>query len=233
MIGFPSVGKSTLLGSVTDTESCAAAYEFTTLTCIPGVIHYNDAKIQLLDLPGIIEGAAKGKGRGKQVIAVARTADCVLMVLDALKADNQKEKLTAELAQVGIRLNCEPPKIYYKQKKGGGIAFNTTVPNTHGLDAKSVYRILHEYKIHNAEVLLREDSTVDEFVDVVIGNRLYRVVFMVKFGHGRVEKEVHLWPFQGPFKNQKYSVLRVLLTVLFFGFTKISQKQSTIKTRYL
>lgn len=54
MIGFPSVGKSTLLTSITDTQSLAAAYEFTTLTCIPGVIHYNDAKIQLLDLPGII-----------------------------------------------------------------------------------------------------------------------------------------------------------------------------------
>ena len=65
--GFPSVGKSTLLTLLTGTESEAAAYEFTTLTCIPGVIHYNDAKIQLLDLPGIIEGAAQGKGRGRQV----------------------------------------------------------------------------------------------------------------------------------------------------------------------
>lgn len=56
------MGKSTILTNLTGTKSEAAAYEFTTLTCIPGVIHYNDAKIQLLDLPGIIEGAAEGKG---------------------------------------------------------------------------------------------------------------------------------------------------------------------------
>ena len=72
MIGFPSVGKSTLLSSITKTESEQASYEFTTLTCIPGVIEYKAANIQLLDLPGIIEGAAQGKGRGRQVIAVAR-----------------------------------------------------------------------------------------------------------------------------------------------------------------
>lgn len=48
-----------------------AAYEFTTLTCIPGVVRYRGAKIQLLDLPGIIEGAKDGKGRGRQVSARA------------------------------------------------------------------------------------------------------------------------------------------------------------------
>ena len=64
------------------------------MTCIPGVINYKGAKIQLLDLPGIIEGAADGKGRGKQVIAVAKNSDLVLMVLDAVKAEEQRVKLT-------------------------------------------------------------------------------------------------------------------------------------------
>jgi GTPase SAR1 family protein len=67
LVGFPSVGKSTLLTKITGTFSEAAGYEFTTLTCIPGMIRYRGAKIQLLDLPGIIEGAKDGKGRGRQV----------------------------------------------------------------------------------------------------------------------------------------------------------------------
>ena len=100
-----SVGKSTLLSMITKTTSETGAYEFTTLTCIPGVIEYKGANIQLLDLPGIIEGAASGKGRGKQVIAVARTADCVIMQLEAHKSDYQREHLTMELEAVGIRLN--------------------------------------------------------------------------------------------------------------------------------
>ena len=61
LIGFPSVGKSTMLNKLTETYSEVAAYAFTTLTCIPGVVRHKRAKIQLLDLPGIIEGAKDGR----------------------------------------------------------------------------------------------------------------------------------------------------------------------------
>lgn len=80
------MGKSTLMSKLTGTTSEVGAYEFTTLTTVPGVIQYKGAKLQvniiclyvihspylhkqILDLPGIIEGAKDGKGRGRQVIA--------------------------------------------------------------------------------------------------------------------------------------------------------------------
>lgn len=172
LIGFPSVGKSSLLTELTGTDSEAAAYEFTTLTCIPGVIHYNDSKIQLLDLPGIIEGASQGKGRGRQVIAVCKSADLLLMILDATKPWSHKEILTRELEAVGMRLNRDPPNIYFKKKKTGGMSVNSTLPLTH-LDDKMIQRILQEYKIHNCELLFKEDSTVEDLIDVIEGNRRY------------------------------------------------------------
>ena len=87
---------------LTGTKSEAAAYEFTTLTCIPGNIYYKGVKIQMLDLPGIIEGAARGRGRGRQVIAVAKSADLIMMVLDAGREEekNHREILEHELESV-------------------------------------------------------------------------------------------------------------------------------------
>ncbi len=74
LVGFPSVGKSTFLSKITKTRSEVAAYSFTTLTAIPGVLEYGGAEIQILDLPGIIEGASEGKGRGRQVISAAKVS---------------------------------------------------------------------------------------------------------------------------------------------------------------
>lgn len=177
LIGFPSVGKSSLLNAITDTKSEAAAYEFTTLTCIPGNVVINDTKIQMLDLPGIIEGAAGGRGRGREVIAVARSSDLVMMVLDGARESNNQHRniLERELETVGIRLNKRPPDVYFKKKVGGGVKFNTTVALTKLGDdpADLVNRILHSYRIHHAEVLFREDINIDEFIDVVEGNRKY------------------------------------------------------------
>lgn len=172
LVGFPSVGKSTLLCKLTGTFSEVASYEFTTLTCIPGVIRYRGAKVQLLDLPGIIEGAKDGKGRGRQVISTARTCNCIIIVLDAIKPITHKRLIEKELEGFGIRLNKEPPNLTFRRKEKGGISLTTAVQTTH-LDLDTIKAICSEYRIHNADVHLRYDATADDLIDVIEGNRKY------------------------------------------------------------
>lgn len=152
-IGFPSVGKSSLLNLLTGATSLAAAYEFTTLTCIPGMLYYKGSKIQLLDLPGIIEGAKDGKGRGRQVIAVARSCDLILIVLDASKPASHKRIIEKELEGFGIRLNKKPPPVVFRRKDRGGISFSSAVQTELTLDL--IKSVCAEYRIHNADFVVR------------------------------------------------------------------------------
>lgn len=176
LVGFPSVGKSSFLSRVTHTESEAAGYEFTTLTCIPGKLMHNGTEIQILDLPGIIEGAAEGKGRGRQVIATARTADMIILMMDAAKAEAQRSKIETELETVGIRLNQHYPNVTFKRKVScsmNAVSYSSNIKQTKGMSEAMAKEILKDYSIFNADVVLREDTTVDQFIDVIEGNRKY------------------------------------------------------------
>ncbi|EIN10736.1 P-loop containing nucleoside triphosphate hydrolase protein [Punctularia strigosozonata HHB-11173 SS5] len=172
-VGFPSVGKSTLMSKLTGTHSEVSEIEFTTLTTVPGTVKVHGAPIQILDLPGIIEGAQDGRGRGRQVIAVARTCNLIFIVLDVLKPLGDKKIIESELEGFGIRLNKKPPNITVRKKDKGGIAITNTVPLTN-IDHDEIKAVLSEYKLSNCDVAIREpNATSDDLVDVIEGNRVY------------------------------------------------------------
>ncbi|KAH0569901.1 Developmentally regulated GTP-binding protein 1 [Spironucleus salmonicida] len=179
MIGFPSTGKSSLLCALTNSKSVVAAYEFTTLTCIPGQMFYNNAQVQILDLPGIISGAADNKGKGKQVIATARTADLIIVMLDALRAEQERKQLEKELFDMGIRLNQQRPNVEIVRQKTGGVKVNFTV-NQSNLTYDTVKAIMQEFKYHNCDIFIRDDISTDQLVDVICGSRVYaKAIYVV------------------------------------------------------
>lgn len=171
LVGFPSAGKSTLLNQLTDADSKVGLYSFTTLSCIPGVMKYRYANIQILDVPGIVKGAATGRGRGKEVLSSMRNADLCLILLDATKPQ-EYDVITQEIYDIQIRLNQKKPDVKINKTSKDGIRIGSTVKLTH-LDEETIIRILKEFRINNAEVVLRDDITADQFIDCVEGNKKY------------------------------------------------------------
>ncbi|MCH1461709.1 MAG: GTP-binding protein [Candidatus Poseidonia sp.] len=171
LVGFPSVGKSTLISKVTDAHSETGGYAFTTLTCIPGVMEHRGAKIQILDLPGLIKGAAEGKGRGREILNVIRSADMVLYIVDPFQ-DGHFDVLHRELHNAGLRLNEIKPPVFIKRTDRGGIEVRSTVEQTH-LTHEEMADIIRSFGFTSALVTLREDSTAEQIVDALAGNRVY------------------------------------------------------------
>jgi small GTP-binding protein len=170
LVGFPSVGKSTLLNVLTNAKSHVGAYDFTTLNVIPGSVVHKGAHIQIFDVPGLVSGAASGKGKGKEVISVVRSADLILLVVDVF-SEYQIQILKKELYNAGIRLNEHPPAATIIKRTRGGIAINKSLNSE--IDDATIKAILREYKIHNADVIFRENTSVDRFIDALMANRRY------------------------------------------------------------
>ncbi len=188
LLGFPSVGKSTLLSNITGKESKTGSYAFTTLTVVPGMLHYKGALIQILDLPGIIRGASKGSGRGREVISVLRQADLILIVLEPDKALEQYNVLLKEVYDSGIRINKVKPDVTIKKDIKGGIKIYKTV--SLDLDDDTIKSVLREFKIPNATIIIRDKISIDELIDVIEDNKIYTKGLIVVNKIDTVDKKI-------------------------------------------
>src|SRR5919109_1155838 len=164
LIGLPSVGKSTLLNRLTNARSRVASYQFTTLTAVPGMLHHRGSKIQVLDLPGIIEGASGGKGFGKRVMSVARGADLVLNKIDLVN-NGFIQELNSKIsnnfipisADAGINIDALKEAIYHKLRfirvymrpKGSEADYNEPLIVKNGATMQDVCNKIHRNMAKN------------------------------------------------------------------------------------
>ncbi|MBN1544799.1 GTP-binding protein [Candidatus Woesearchaeota archaeon] len=171
LVGFPSSGKSSLLNVITNANSPVGAYEFTTLSVIPGLLEHKGAKIQILDVPGIVQGAASGRGRGREVLSVLQNADMALILVDTLRP-NALKVILGEINDAHLRINKVKPDVRIKKKAKGGISIGKTV-RLDLLSDETIRSVCKEMRLNNADILIRSEICVDDFIDVIEGNKIY------------------------------------------------------------
>jgi len=170
LIGPPSAGKSTLLNAITSASSKVGVYDFTTLSVIPGMLFYKGAKIQIFDVPGLVIGAAGGKGEGKKILSTIRGVDLVILLSD-VKRPEIIDQLKKELYQVGIRLNSQPPKITIQKKLRGNIR---VLDPFNSFDKETIKQIALEFGMKNGEIAFSEPiDNLDRVIDAFSANRVY------------------------------------------------------------
>ena len=139
LLGFPNAGKSSILSSLSSAEPKIASYPFTTLNPIVGTIFFDDyAKIQMADVPGIIEGAAKGVGLGLAFLKHLERSKALLYVIDMEGTDGREPwndylVLRKEIEEYSPELASRPSLIVANKMDGAAAAENVKrfVKETH------------------------------------------------------------------------------------------------------
>ena len=113
LLGFPNVGKSTLLSVCTNSKPKIAGYHFTTIDPNLGVVYMHDTSFVMADIAGIIEGASQGAGLGFKFLKHIERTKVLIHVIDVAGSEGRDpiddyKKINAELAQFDARLAAKP-----------------------------------------------------------------------------------------------------------------------------
>jgi ribosome-interacting GTPase 1 len=173
LVGLPNSGKSSVLTQLSNADVQVGTYPFTTRIPTPGMLEHKDVQIQLVEIPALIQDVSMGKGFGLQILSAIRAADAVAIVID-LSRDSveQMNIILAELEKGGIRLNEDPPDIEVIKKSEGGIEIRGR--QFFQGDEQVIKEFLLREKVHNAIVVFRGDTTVDQFQESLDESTAYR-----------------------------------------------------------
>ncbi len=174
----PGVGKSSILNYLTG----AAKKKIGKFTSIPeiGIYKFKKIKFQIIDMPSIMEGASKGVGNGKEILAQIRSSDLICICIDLSRNfENQMNLILNELSNADIKINDPPPPITIEKTGSNKIQiFYLTneaqkMENMEDLNEK-IIEVVQEAGIRNGIVKIYGEITLDQVVDALTPSVVYK-----------------------------------------------------------
>ena len=166
LVGLPNAGKSCFLNQLTGSSSDVGDFPFTTVKPIPGVVSCKGARLQISDLPPLVDGSSEGVSQGTKVLSAIRNGDAVIIVIDL--SSNPIEQLRTvfgELSKAKIRVNLGEPAVTVEKTGSGGIQISWGENFEYG--TKGAKDVLLKRGFTNAIARFRDKVTLDELLDTL------------------------------------------------------------------
>lgn len=226
LVGYPSVGKSTILSMISNANPKIAAYHFTTLSPNLGLVKVYDDSFVIADLPGLIEGASEGIGLGIQFLRHAMRTKVIAHVLDMSGSElrnpiNDYELILNELAAYDERLINKPSvvvanKMDLENAKENLKLFKDKYPNIKVFEISAILNEGLKELMTYLNTLVKETDETSLYEDESINHKTYNFEEEIKF---TINKEDNIWVVKG--KDPEDLVLMTRFTedesVLRFG----------------
>ncbi len=199
LVGLPNSGKSTLLNALTKVDVAIAPYPFTTKKPVVGMMNYNRALVQLVEVPALVEGSSKGKAQGTQILSIIRNADAVVLVV---RNKREEKILLNELGRANILLNEKKPLIKVSPSEFRGI----TVSGEKYLKIEKAELIdfLKSTGIYNASVVLNEETDLKKIAQTLDERIVYKKALTINS------------PWEDDLEKLKKDVFNLLDKILIF-----------------
>jgi len=180
ILGPTNVGRSSLLASVTGAKAEVSPVYFATKKPIVGMLRYHDIQFQLVEAPALIEGAAKGRMNGPQILGLARNADGLILMVD-LSADpiSQYHMLRSELERVGIMIEKPEGEVEIIRRGGGASLHLVGGGVLVGCTLEDVRRLLANYRINSALIRIRGKVTLENIEESLFSSLVYKPTILV------------------------------------------------------
>ncbi len=180
LLGVTNVGRSSLLGAVTNSKVEVSLAPYTTREPVPGIMNFEDIQFQLLEAPALMEGSAEGKGWGLQSLALARNADGLVLVVD-LSQDpiEQLSLVLGELEKARVLVSKPKARVELERKFVGAGLRIIVLGRLVDCSFRDVEELLKSYRIGDAVVKISGEATLDEVEDAIFENTVYKPAVVV------------------------------------------------------
>jgi len=180
ILGLTKVGRSSLLGAITNAKVDVSDYPYTTREPIPGMLRYKDLQFQIIEAPALSEGSGGDQFRDIQTLALARNADGLLLMVD-LSQDPSKQ-LSLIISELGkARIIVYKPRARVeveKQHMGTGLRI-IVIGRLLDCKLKDVETLLKSYRVSDGVVKIYGEATLDDVEDAIFESTIYRPAIVI------------------------------------------------------